>query len=213
LNWKHFANYQVPAWNDRVRKTECVLSFDTPESTNGLFVSLTTFQGFGNDYVDLDYRQNQNPLYLWIKWNKIAKPVAAKADGLTEPTKLGIGIEGGFQVEDEPFEFEKTHFLAIMPSRVLIPFPNAELPDLIDLSIQAIFKASDLSESDAQVPYDSKSDSLSDAICQGIGQNVHKLLSCPISKSHAFWSGWARLSSEMLSARIPEIPHPCHLAR
>jgi ubiquitin carboxyl-terminal hydrolase 5/13 len=141
----------VPAWNDRVRKTECVLSFDSPESPNGLFVSLTTFQGFGNDYVDLDFSQNQNPLYLWIKWNKIAKPVATKADGVPEPTKLGIGIEGGFQVEDEPFEFEKTHFLAIMPSRVLVALPNAELPDLIDLSVQAIFKASDLSESDAQV--------------------------------------------------------------
>jgi hypothetical protein len=128
-----------------------VLSFDSPESPNGLFVSLNTFQAFGNDYVEIDYSQNQNPLYLWIKWNKIAKPVVAKADGVPEPTKLGIGIEGGFQVEEEPFEFEKTHFLAIMPSRVLIALPNVDLPDLIDLSVQAIFKASDLSESDAQV--------------------------------------------------------------
>ena len=118
-----------------------------------MFVSLSTFQGFGKDYVELDYRRNQNPLYLCIKWNKIPKPPAPKtADGASEnPTKLGIGIEGGFQVEEELFDYEKTHFLAVMPARVLVALPNSELPDLIDLSVQAILKASDLSESDAQV--------------------------------------------------------------
>lgn len=144
---------KVPAWNDRVRKTECIYSFDSPESPNGLFVSLSTFQGYGSDYVDLDYRRNQNPLYLWIKWNKVPKQPAPKSsDGTAEnPTKLGIGIEGGFQVEEESFEYEKTHYLAVLPSRVLISLPNVDLPDIIDLSVQAILKASDLSENEAQV--------------------------------------------------------------
>jgi ubiquitin carboxyl-terminal hydrolase 5/13 len=146
---------KVPAWNDRVRKTECIFSFDSPETPNGLFVSLSTFQGYGNDYIELDYRRNQNPLYLWIKWTKIPKPPAPKADGAPEnPTKLGIGIEGGFQVEEESFDYEKKNFLAIMPSHILIELPNTDLPDLIDLSVQGILKASDLSENEAQVSAD-----------------------------------------------------------
>ena len=39
---------------DRVFNDECMFSFDTPFSPNGLYVSLTSYQGFGADYVSLD---------------------------------------------------------------------------------------------------------------------------------------------------------------
>lgn len=97
---------QVPAFGDRVRKTECVLSFDTPESPAGLFVSLKDFQGYGADFVQLNSDRTGSKLYLNIKWTKIPKP-APSPEEAAAPTKLAIGVEGGFDSGEERFEYEK----------------------------------------------------------------------------------------------------------
>jgi ubiquitin carboxyl-terminal hydrolase 5/13 len=97
---------QVPGYGDRVRKTECVLSFDTPESPAGLFVSLSDFQGFGSDFVGLNSDRTGAKLYLNIKWTKIPKPTPPPEEA-SAPTKLAIGVEGGFQVDEEQFDYEK----------------------------------------------------------------------------------------------------------
>lgn len=83
-----------------MRKVECVLSFDTPESPNGLFVSMENFQGYGADYVNLDHTRSGNPLYLNIKWKKVPKEDDAMKTDEKEaaPTKMAIGVEGGFDV-------------------------------------------------------------------------------------------------------------------
>lgn len=57
----------------------------------------------------------------------------------------------GVQTEEEEFEFEKSHFLAVMPEKVLVPLPNAEVPELISMVVDGILKASDLSNDEAQV--------------------------------------------------------------
>jgi len=43
------------------------------------------------------------------------------------------------------------HFLAVMPEKVLVALPNAELPELITMVTDGILKASDLSNDEAQV--------------------------------------------------------------
>ncbi len=45
----------------------------------------------------------------------------------------------------------QAHFLAVYPEKVLVALPNAELPDLISMAVDAILKASDLSADEAQV--------------------------------------------------------------
>jgi hypothetical protein len=55
------------------------------------------------------------------------------------------------QTEEEQFEYEKMHFLAVMPEKVLVALPNAELPELITMVTDGILKASDLSNDEAQV--------------------------------------------------------------
>ncbi len=46
---------QVPGHGDRVRKVECVYSFDTPESPEGLFVSMSNFQGLSAVYLGMEF--------------------------------------------------------------------------------------------------------------------------------------------------------------
>ena len=43
------------------------------------------------------------------------------------------------------------HFLAVIPEKVLVALPNAELPELITMVTDGILKASDLSNDEAQV--------------------------------------------------------------
>ena len=140
----------MPTFGDRVRKVECVYSFDTPESPSGLFVSMCNYQGLSADYVDMEYARNANPLFLNIQWKKIPKPEQPEAEKL-EVTKLAIGVEGGFDTGEEKFDYEKTNFLALMPDKVLIPLPQQDLPELISMVVDGIMKASDLSEDEAQV--------------------------------------------------------------
>lgn len=94
----NLSKIKVPGHGDRVRKTECVLSFDSPESPEGIFVSMSNFQGYGADYIALDHQRNGSELYLNIKWKKIPKAVDPSKKSDEAPTKLAIGVEGGFQV-------------------------------------------------------------------------------------------------------------------
>eukprot|EP00775_Hariotina_reticulata_P013148 gene13148-13278_t len=54
---------KAPGFFDKVYKDECMYSFDTPESPGGLYVNLKSYQGFGNDYVELDHQKTGNALY------------------------------------------------------------------------------------------------------------------------------------------------------
>ena len=62
---------KVPGAYDRVLKEECAFSFDTPLSPGGLFVNLSTWQSFGEEYVLLDYQRSNNRLYLHQQWHKV----------------------------------------------------------------------------------------------------------------------------------------------
>uniref|UniRef100_A0A7S0NC19 Ubiquitin carboxyl-terminal hydrolase n=1 Tax=Hanusia phi TaxID=3032 RepID=A0A7S0NC19_9CRYP len=85
-----------------------------------------------------------------MRWKKIPKEPKENQEA-EAPTKMAIGVEGGFQVDEELFDYEKSNFLALLPDRVLIPLPNQELPELISMVIDGILKASDLTEDEAQV--------------------------------------------------------------
>lgn len=132
---------KVPTNRDRVYKDECMFSFDTPESPGGLFTSLTTWQSFGSDYVDIDFERRGNPLYLKQVWKRLT--IEAKADDVEmkpAPSKIAIGVEGGFDLDKETFEKHVTNTLIVMPRRVEVALPSNEIPTQIQLAIDAILK-------------------------------------------------------------------------
>ena len=99
---------KVASAYDAVYNDECMLSFDTPLSADGLYVSLTSFQGFGAEHVALDHEKTGNRLYVHFKHTRVAKeaPPPAAADAAA-PTKMAIGGEGGFAVDVEKWEIVK----------------------------------------------------------------------------------------------------------
>merc|ERR550514_900815 len=72
---------------DKVFNDECLLSFDTPYSAGGLYVSLRSYQGFGADYVALDQQRTGNSLYLHLSWKKVPKAVEEAAAEKDAPTR------------------------------------------------------------------------------------------------------------------------------
>eukprot|EP01004_Peranema_trichophorum_P006623 NODE_543_length_2612_cov_74.803937_g466_i0.p1 GENE.NODE_543_length_2612_cov_74.803937_g466_i0~~NODE_543_length_2612_cov_74.803937_g466_i0.p1 ORF type:complete len:812 (+),score=207.62 NODE_543_length_2612_cov_74.803937_g466_i0:55-2490(+) len=143
---------RVPSEGSQVYKDQCMFSFDSPFSPDGLFVSLSTHYGFGRDYLDLDHEKTSNRLYLHEKWTRVPKP-PKKQD---EITKVGIGVEGGFDVAEAAYDVEKMHSIFIMPEKISIPYPCPELPEIVIQAADSII-AHKGSLKDAQVAWEEES--------------------------------------------------------
>ncbi|KAK7887041.1 hypothetical protein WMY93_026662 [Mugilogobius chulae] len=112
---------RVPKSGDRVHKDECALSFASPESEGGLFVCMNTFLGFGSQYVERHYKRTGQRAYLHITRTRKPKSEddsssAAGHPPKKKPTRLAIGIEGGFDVDQD--QYEEDIKVVILPDRL-----------------------------------------------------------------------------------------------
>lgn len=138
----HLGQIRTPGHADKVYKDECVFSFDTPESEGGLYVCLKTFLGFSKKFVERRYAKTGNAVYLHLKTIKKEvtddRPAAKRA----APTKLAIGLEGGFDVDlGKKYEYEHHNSLVILPNFDSVPLPNTQLPEVVQLSVAAVLAA------------------------------------------------------------------------
>ena len=127
---------RAPGAYDRVFNDECMFSFDTPFSPEGLYVSLTSYYGFGAAHVGLDQEKAGAPrLYAHLKWTKVPKEAPAAPEGGADaaPTRMAIGVEGGFNVDEEKFDVVKEHSLVLLGGPLVpkVPLPCDELPTLV----------------------------------------------------------------------------------
>ncbi|KAH3761462.1 ubiquitin carboxyl-terminal hydrolase 5 [Pelomyxa schiedti] len=123
-----------------VHKEECMYSFDTPFSLEGIYVCLRCCLCFGRDHMDLHWEKTSHSLYLNIKTVKKLKPTEATSTA-ARPTVLGIGVDGGFATEGEQYEFDTTTAIVRLPTGSALPLPNLELPDKLQVAIAAILAA------------------------------------------------------------------------
>ncbi|XP_070390622.1 ubiquitin carboxyl-terminal hydrolase 5 [Dermacentor albipictus] len=139
----HLARIRIPGHADKVYKDECVFSFDTPESEGGLYVCLNTFLGFSKKFVERRYAKTGNAVYLHLK--TVKKEVAddtPAAKRAAPPTKLAIGVEGGFPLDQgKKYEYEHHNSLVIFPNFDSVPLPNTQLPEVVQLSVTAVLAA------------------------------------------------------------------------
>lgn len=109
-----------------------IVSLRAQETPTGLYVSLTTFLGFGQEYVEGYYRKTGNAVFLHIFREKIELPSTEPANDGPEKkiTRLAIGVEGGFDPNENKKKYEyKDHLnVVVFPDAVKIPYPNIDLP-------------------------------------------------------------------------------------
>ncbi|OQR88189.1 ubiquitin carboxyl-terminal hydrolase [Achlya hypogyna] len=117
-----------------VYKDECMVSFDTPFLPGGIYTNLSTFESFGEDWVEQDAAATGQRTYLHQKFVRIGV-VKQPQD---EVTKLAIGVEGGFQ--EDKVEIQKTYTAVVFngDEKVGIPLDDPELPSNVRESIAAI---------------------------------------------------------------------------
>ncbi|XP_015787617.1 ubiquitin carboxyl-terminal hydrolase 5 [Tetranychus urticae] len=137
---ENLPNIRVPAIGDKIFKDECVYSYDTPESEDGLFVCMRTFLGFSAKYVNLNYEKTRSRVYLKLKRIKIHEP-SETGDG-EQPkkiTKLAIGLEGGYNPGGAgKVSYHEQNEIVILPEYERIPLPNENLPEKVLACVSSI---------------------------------------------------------------------------
>ena len=128
---------RIPHGSDKVYKDECMFSFDSPFSDNGLYVNMITFHGYGKDYLMHDIKSSGCKIYLHELWQQVEKKEEKEQEA--KPTKLAIGVSGGFMAESS-YDVVKEHFLVVVNGDALesIRLPCPELPEFVSNVAQAI---------------------------------------------------------------------------
>lgn len=135
---------RVPRTGDRVYKSECAFSYDSPESEGGLYVCLSTFLGFGREHVERHYRKTGQSVYMHLK--RTVKEKSTGAAGGAIPRRrngkvfLDLELNRDFNAQD--YECEDEAKLVIFPDHYEIPLPNIEeLPALVTIACDAVLNA------------------------------------------------------------------------
>ncbi|XP_022099962.1 ubiquitin carboxyl-terminal hydrolase 5-like [Acanthaster planci] len=146
---------RVPLGGDKIYKDECAFSFDNPESDTGLYVCMKTFLGFGKEHVLRHFHRTGNKVYLHLKTVKKKKPKTHEEEEKPKPTRLAIGVEGGFDVEDQnQYEYEENNSVVILPDFLMVPLPNQDIPLKVQQAVSGILAAESASRQEQVASWD-----------------------------------------------------------
>nr|XP_015193349.1 PREDICTED: ubiquitin carboxyl-terminal hydrolase 5 [Lepisosteus oculatus] len=127
---------RVPRPGDSVHKEECAFSFASPDSEGGLYVCMNTFLGFGAQFVERHYRRTGQRAFLHIKRTRRPQKEEENGSGAGDPpkkkpTRLAIGIEGGFDVSEQD-QYDQEVKVVIFPERLEVTSEDlANMPDVV----------------------------------------------------------------------------------
>ncbi|XP_022700553.1 ubiquitin carboxyl-terminal hydrolase 5-like isoform X2 [Varroa jacobsoni] len=127
---------RTPTAGDRIYKDECAYSFTSPESEDGLYVSLFSFLGFSKQHA-LEYAaKTRHKVFLHIKRLKFK----TEAKTCPSPTRLAIGLAGGFQ-DAKKFQYEEHVQIVVLPECAVFNIDDPKLPENIKRSAEGVNKA------------------------------------------------------------------------
>ena len=137
---------QIPTQHNAVFNEECLFSFDSPESPDGLYVCMEKFIGLGKDHVAAYHNRTSNAIFLHRKRTKVPKADddgdKAKKDEVPEKvSRMAIGVPGGFNPDEKKYEFVEENSVVLMPGFKSFPLDDPDIPLAIQMSAKAILKA------------------------------------------------------------------------
>lgn len=100
-------------------------------------MSLTSFYGFGKDYVEAYYNKYKHAVFLHLRRIKHELPTTPEGDGPEKKiTRLAIGVEGGFDSDagKRKFEYEDIYNVVVLPDFKTFEWPNSNLPEKVILA-------------------------------------------------------------------------------
>mmetsp|Transcript_30229 Transcript_30229/g.81233 ORF Transcript_30229/g.81233 Transcript_30229/m.81233 type:complete len:847 (+) Transcript_30229:96-2636(+) len=132
---KAMPTVKVPGAYDVVHNEECIFSTDTPFAPGGIYVSLTSWLSYSEAHVRTRSRGDRLFLHL-RKWREPKAAAPASADAA--PTKLAIGVDGGFASEGTAAETVVENALFVLPQGASVALPCPELPELVLQALEAV---------------------------------------------------------------------------
>lgn len=138
------ATVRIPRGGDKVYKDQCVYCFETPKFEGGIYICLNTFLGFCSTHVALYSTRTGRNVYLHYK--QLFKPkqesnTPCEDPPKKKPTKIAIGVEGGFDLDDVKLEYNDIYTLVVLhqdKENTLIHLSNEQIPEQVQLSITGI---------------------------------------------------------------------------
>ncbi|KAL9188436.1 hypothetical protein ACHAXT_006814 [Thalassiosira profunda] len=108
---------RVATPHDAVANSECVYTFHSPHTTDkGILVNLSTFVG-SIDALAFTEVDAPSALFVRIVKRRVAKAQTDGEDNNMEveaATKLGVGVEGGFQFDADKFDTVSAHSIVLL---------------------------------------------------------------------------------------------------
>ena len=130
------AKCRVAPPHDVVTNSECVYTFHSPYTTDkGIVVNLTTFVGTIDElaFTATDDGAESTALFVRICKERVTKENGNEGNGekVEAAVKLGVGVEGGFQSEQDKYDIISKHSIVLLgksadgdgKARVLVEMP------------------------------------------------------------------------------------------
>jgi ubiquitin carboxyl-terminal hydrolase 5/13 len=116
---------RVATAHDTVLNSECAYTFHSPFTNSGILVNLNTFMGTVEELAlsssGASFSDESEGVFVRIYKTRLEKTMAIDDDddvkqesSAAAPTKLGIGINGGFQAEEDLFQIEATYSVVVL---------------------------------------------------------------------------------------------------
>ena len=108
---------RVATPHDAVLNSECAYSFHSPFTTDsGILVNLHTFIGTTQELA-MNKSNNDGGIFVRIVKKRVPKETSSAADmetDETQPTKLGVGVDGGFASPEDDYEIVSEYSIVVL---------------------------------------------------------------------------------------------------
>ena len=144
------SHVSVPTANSRVYNHECMYSFTTPFSDNGLYVNLKTWRGFAKEYLHYDIAaRGGKAVYVHLKYHR--EPLEESPEKIS---KLAIGTQGGFSGGDKTRVVKRAKIFVVCPpefspSRGEFDLTDVDVPEPIIEAAKAVMEHAGARDQDA----------------------------------------------------------------
>lgn len=134
---------RVATPSNTVLHSECAYTFHSPYSSEkGLVVNLSTFIGT-IEGLAFNNVSEEKAIFLRIVKKRVEKKVEEGKEEENKPTKLAIGVDGGFATDDDKYETISTYSVLVMEKsgKVLVeePYDDKEkFPEAVVKSVESI---------------------------------------------------------------------------
>ena len=133
---------RVATPHDSVLNSECAYTFHTPYSTDaGIVVNLTTYVGTVDALALAGSSGPSEGLFVRIVKKRVEKaPAAEGATPAPAPTKLAIGVEGGFAAtDDDKYDTISQHSVVVLEKTDYVFFVRSGENEFLPVLTPSLF--------------------------------------------------------------------------